>query len=66
MKIKEFTFQMGNDFSAIYECEHCKNLEKRGAGYHDSYYHTHVIPSFYCLSCGKNRVGKTKENYETA
>lgn len=57
MKIKEITFESGNDFSAILECEHCGGTQKISSGYHDNYYHTKVIPSITCFACGKNRKG---------
>ena len=57
MKIKEITFESGNDFSAILECEHCGGTQKISSGYHDNYYHKKVIPSITCSACGKNRHG---------
>lgn len=57
MKIKEITFEMGNDFYAIMECEHCGHEQKNEAGYNDGFYHTRVIPAMDCKKCGKNREG---------
>lgn len=57
MRIKEITFEHGNDFSAILVCEHCGIEQFITSGYHDNYYHTTIIPSFHCLKCGKNRDG---------
>ena len=62
MKIKEITFEMGNDFHAIMECEHCSGTQKLSSGYHDNYYHTKVIPGMFCGSCKKNRDGKEPVN----
>lgn len=61
MKIKEITFEMGNDFAATMECEHCGNTQKLRYGYHDNHFHTRVIPSLTCKSCGKNRSGSIPE-----
>lgn len=58
MKIKTITFEMGSDFKAILECEHCGHEQKLGSGYHDNFYHTHVIPAITCKGCGKNRSGE--------
>lgn len=58
MKIKEITFEMGNDFAAIMECEHCHGTQKISSGYHDNFYHTKVIPRMFCVSCKKNREGE--------
>ena len=58
MKIKEITFELGNDFEAILECEHCNNEQKLESGYHDTFYHTQVIPNISCFSCNKNRAGE--------
>lgn len=49
---------MGNDFSALMECEHCGNIQKLSSGYEDSYYHDRVIPAMTCKKCGKNRAGE--------
>jgi hypothetical protein len=59
MKIKKITFEMGNDFSAIMECEHCHATQNLTSGYHDNYYHTKVIPDMVCRSCGKRRDWST-------
>lgn len=58
MKIKEITFEMHNDFSAVMECEHCQGTQKLSSGYHDNFYHTKVIPAMNCQLCGKNRAGE--------
>lgn len=51
MKIKEIVNQHRRDFTAIYVCEHC-NVESKGNGYDDSYFHKEVIPAMKCKSCG--------------
>lgn len=58
MKIKEILSQFRRDFTALYECEHCGNIEKFG-GYDDSNFHNNVIPQMECVRCGK----KSPENY---
>jgi hypothetical protein len=65
MNIKKITFESGNDFSAVMECEHCKATQKLTSGYDDNFYHTRVIPAMTCKSCGKDRSGlvpKTKND----
>lgn len=60
MKIKEITSELGNDFSAVMECEHCQHTKKITSGYHDNYYHTKVIPGMVCEHCGRDRSGAQK------
>lgn len=60
MKVDEYTFAMGNDFSAIMECEHCGGKQKLTSGYHDGFYHNQVIPAMKCDRCGKNRAGEVE------
>jgi transcription elongation factor Elf1 len=62
MKIKNITFEMGNDFHAIMECEHCGHQGKLSSGYHDNFYHTRVIPAMRCAECGKSRNAETDAN----
>lgn len=57
MKIQTILSEYRNDFSALMVCEHCGKTHKITSGYHDNYYHTQVIPSMHCKSCGKNRAG---------
>lgn len=64
MKIKEITRESGNDFSAIFECEHCGALENRTSGYHDNFYHTQVIPNLVCDKCKKKRFSEVPEVVE--
>ena len=52
MKIKEITNQNRRDFTAIYECEHCK-ATIIGHGYDDANFHINVIPGMHCSACGK-------------
>jgi len=52
MKINRIVSQHRRDFTAIYECEHCKFKHTAG-GYDDSHFHTNVIPSMKCDECGK-------------
>lgn len=55
MQIKEVTFRLRKDFSAIMACEECGHEQKLSGGYDDNYYHHHVIPSLICESCGQSR-----------
>lgn len=52
MKIQKIVSQMRRDFTAIYECEHCKSTEE-GKGYDDEYFHRKVIPGMICKNCGE-------------
>lgn len=52
MKIKKIIDRNRRDFTAIYECEHCRATEERG-GYDDSYFHDNVIPKMECPKCKK-------------
>tara|TARA_R110000796_G_C14202540_1_gene392054 strand:- start:141 stop:347 length:207 start_codon:yes stop_codon:yes gene_type:complete len=52
MKIKKVTWRYGNDFCAIYECQHCEHTEE-GDGYSDANFYGNVIPKLKCSSCGK-------------
>jgi len=54
MKIKEYTFQMRNDFYAIMQCEHCGHEQENKKGYNDGYYHNNVIPNMKCKKCNKS------------
>ena len=58
MRIKEIKSQHRRDFTAIYECEHCGNIET-GSGYDDANFHNNVIPKMKCEKCGKT----AGENY---
>lgn len=57
MKIKAITSEHRNDFSAIMECEHCGHEQQNRSGYHDTFYHTKVIPKMLCEKCGLDREG---------
>lgn len=61
MKIKTIVSEMGNDFVAIMECEHCEGTQNLTSGYHDGYYHSKVIPAMTCKACGLNRAGESPE-----
>lgn len=58
MKIKKIISQNRRDFTAEYECEHCRAVEE-GSGYDDSHFHTKIIPDMICKRCGK----KAPEDY---
>ena len=53
MKIKTILTQHRRDFTATLECEHCGATQTLSGGYDDAFYHTNVIPSIHCQSCGK-------------
>jgi hypothetical protein len=61
MKIKAILTEHRNDFTATLECEHCGAVQPLKTGYHDTYYHTRVIPALFCQTCHKNRAGQTEE-----
>jgi len=52
MKLVDRKFQNRRDFTGIYECEHCENVEERSS-YDDSNFHKNVIPNMECEECGK-------------
>ncbi len=60
MKIRQYISEHRNDFSAWLQCEHCEAEQKITSGYHDSNYHTKVIPGMFCKTCGKNRAGEVE------
>jgi transcription elongation factor Elf1 len=53
MKIKIIVSQHRRDFTAALECEHCGATQTLSGGYDYAFYHTTVIPSINCQSCGK-------------
>jgi hypothetical protein len=64
MRVREVTFQLGRNYSAIMECEHCNNTQEERGCYDDAYFDNHVIPAMVCKSCGKNRAGEVLEEKE--
>ena len=52
MKIQKITNQIRRDFTAVYECEHCRATQT-GYGYDDDNFHRNVIPRMECKQCGK-------------
>lgn len=64
MKIKTILSEHRNDFSALMECEHCGHEYRLTSGYHDNYYHTHVIPRMFCQKCGRNRAGEQEAKHD--
>lgn len=64
MKIKTIIREHANDFSAIMECEYCTATWTNNGGYHDTRYHTQVIPALWCPACGLNRAGDMDPNKE--
>ena len=55
MKIIAIISQNRRDFSAVLQCENCKQKENLTSGYDDRNYHDNVIPNFKCSNCGKSR-----------
>lgn len=53
MKIKMKKQVRGRDFTAIYECEHCRHTQE-GHGYDDDHFHQVVIPAMKCKGCGNS------------
>jgi len=45
--------QTRRDFTGVYECQNCKNIEKK-EGYDDNYFHDEVIPDMKCSKCGQS------------
>ena len=58
MKIIKIINRIRRDFTAIYECEHCRAADE-GPGYDDANFHLNVVPKMKCKSCGKT----ADENY---
>ena len=54
MFIKKITFQMENDFKAVFCCEHC-GYTYEGWGYNDGYFHNVVLPKMECPKCKLTR-----------
>ena len=53
MKIKNITYRGGNDFKAVFECEHCLKTQEKW-GYDDANFHQNVIPEMECKFCKKS------------
>ncbi len=51
MFIKKITFQMENDFKAIFCCEHCGYTYEKW-GYNNDYYWKFILPKQKCPECG--------------
>lgn len=51
MRIEKILSQHRRDFTAIYKCEHCGHEDRR-PGYDDTYFHSNVVPSMCCPTCG--------------
>jgi transcription elongation factor Elf1 len=61
MKIKEINSQIGRDFYADFECEHCGHIEYDMPGYDDANFYQNVIPNMKCKKCGrKSKIQITK------
>lgn len=52
MHLHHKTGQHRRDFTAVYECEHCRH-QHTSHGYDDAYFHASVIPAMVCPECGK-------------
>ena len=58
MIIKEITSQHRRDFTAIMECEFCKDITENVSGYDDNYFHQIVIPEKKCNKCNKSTLSE--------
>jgi len=58
VKIREIVSQYRRDFTAVYVCERCGEVEE-GRGYDDAHFHQNVIPNKICGNCGE----KSPESY---
>ena len=56
----EITSEHGRDFSATLVCEHCKATQPLMAGYNDTFFHTQVVPSIKCRTCGVDSLKRSK------
>ena len=61
MKIQNILSTSGNDFTAKMVCEHCGTTAVLRDGYHDPFYHNHVIPCINCPVCDQNHYGESTE-----
>jgi hypothetical protein len=64
MKIERYTHEYRNDFHAILKCEYCEHSQELKSGYHDDYYHKHVLPAIRCETCGSSSVSRTPQESE--
>ena len=67
MFIKKITFKTGNDFKAIFCCEHCGHSYEKW-GYDNDYFYKFLLPKQKCPECGLEGDDKitaciTKEEY---
>ncbi len=67
MKLIEKKNQYRRDFTGIYKCENCGNVEEIGGCYDDDNFHVNVAPTFKCEKCGKstNDLGLEPEKVQT-
>lgn len=61
MKIQKIVNQIGRDFYALMECEHCCRVQEMNHGYDDAFFHDKVIPAMKCKACGLDRAGNVVE-----
>ena len=54
MKLIKKISQNRRDFSGTYECEGCKEIERKDRCYDDSYFHNVITPTMKCHKCGES------------
>jgi len=57
MNLIEIKDQSRRDFTGVYQCEHCGNIEEH-SGYDDRNFHDNVTPRWECENCGKSSIDK--------
>jgi len=67
MKLQEITYQHRRDFSGVYVCEGCGDVEEKKGCYDDDYFHQVVTPKMECKKCGEttNTLGLKPQEVET-
>lgn len=61
MIIRNYLSQHRNDFAAVLVCESCGTTGVLSTGYHDAFFHNHVIPTINCPTCDRNHYGESSE-----
>ena len=65
MILQEKKSQIRRDFTGVYKCQKCGNIQE-GGGYDDDYYHNNVIPKMKCNKCGESTNSLGLENQRMA
>lgn len=56
MKLIKKISQSRRDFTGIYKCENCGNIEEHQYCYDDRNFHDNVTPHWKCQKCGKSTL----------